>query len=62
MKTEGVSKIIIETVKGNMQEGWAIKWVIDDIKYLLTILNRFGLNPIFWEGNSVVDGMAAIGL
>ena len=62
MQVEGDSKVIIEIVKGNMWEGWAIKWVIDDIKYLLATLNRFYLNHIFWEGNSMVDGMAVIGL
>ena len=62
MQIEGDSKIIIETVKGNMQEGWAIKWVIDDIKYLLTFINRFDLNYIFQEGNSTIDGMSVIGL
>ena len=47
MEIEGDSKIIIDTVKGNMREEWAIKHVIEDIKYLLTILNMFDLNHIF---------------
>ena len=62
MPIEGDSKIIIETAKDNMPEGLAIKWVIDDITYLLTILNRFYLNHIFQKGNSVTNGMAAINL
>ena len=62
VQIEGDSKIIIEIVKGNMREGWDIKWVIDDIKYLLTILNRFDLNHIFQEGNSVTDGIMVINL
>ena len=62
MEIEGDSKIIIETVKGNMREGWAIKRVIEGIRHLLTILNRFDLNHIFQEGNSVANGMVAIGL
>ena len=45
-----------------MWEGWAIKYVIDDIKYLLTTLNRFDLNHIFQKGNSATNGMATIGL
>ena len=47
MKIEGDSIIIVETVKGNMREGLTIKWVIDDIKYLLTTLNMFDLNHVF---------------
>ena len=62
MEIEGDSKIIIETIEGNMREGWAIKHVIEHIRYLLTILNRFDLNHIFWEGNSVENGMAVLGL
>ena len=62
MQVEGDSKVIIQTVKGNMQEGWAIKSVIYDIKYLLATLNRFDLNHIFWEGNNTANGIAAIGL
>ena len=31
--------------------------MIDDIKYLLIILNRFDLNHIFKEGNSAIDGI-----
>lgn len=62
MVIEADSKIIIETIKGNTREGWAIKCVIEDIRHLLPILNRFDLNYIFHEGNSVVDDMLAIGL
>ncbi len=50
MEIEGDTKIIIETIKGNMREGWAIKCVIEDIRYLLTILNRFHLNHIYLGG------------
>ena len=45
-----------------MREGWAIKRVIEDIKHLLAILNRFDLNHIFREGNSVASGMTTLGL
>ena len=62
MRVEGDSNFFIETIKGNMWEGWGIKHVIDDIKYLLATLNRFDLNHIFWEGNSAANGMAVIGL
>ncbi len=62
VQIEGDSKIIIETIKGNMREAWAIKGVIDDIMYLLTILNRSDLNHISQEGNSMADDMAMLGL
>ena len=61
MQVEGDSKVIIETAKGNMREGWAIKWVTNDIKYLLTTLNRFNLNHIFQEGNIGIDGILEVG-
>lgn len=62
VEIKGDSKTIIENVKGNMSEGWAIKNVIEDIKNLLVILNRFDLNHLFWEENSVVNGMVVLGL
>ncbi len=62
VQVEGDSKVIIEIVKGNMQEGWTIKSIINDIKNLLATINRFDLNHIFWEGNSMADGMTVVDL
>lgn len=62
VEIEGDSKLIIETMKGNMKEGWAIKRMIEDIWHLLTILERFELKYIFQEGNVVADEMATLGL
>ena len=46
VEIEGNSKLIIEIIKGNMREGWVIKDVLEDIRYILTILNRFDLKHI----------------
>lgn len=62
VKIEGDFKVIIETVKGNTREGWAIKRVIEDIRYFLSILNRFNLNHILKEGNSAANDMLVLGL
>lgn len=45
-----------------MNEGWAIKRIVEDINHLLIILKRFELHHIFREGNGVVDGMVTLGL
>ena len=56
------SKIIIDTVKGIMNEGWEIKRVMEYIRHLLIILKRLELHYNFQEGNGVANGLATIGL
>ena len=47
VEIEGDSKITIETIKGIMKEGWAIKHIVEDTRHLLIILKRFEMHHIF---------------